>query len=90
MPRISLELCKKADYPLFKIRDYILVYKNRFGAWMTYTQVRHLISTDRIDYVKHEGRIYVVINHRSMDDLKTPKNAKVLIKMSREDRAKWR
>lgn len=90
MPKISLELCKKADYPLLKIRDYILVYKNRFGAWMNYTQVRHLISTDKIDHVKHEGRIYVVINHRSMDDLKTPKNAKVLIKMSREDRAKWR
>jgi hypothetical protein len=90
MPRVSLEFCKDINYPILKIKDYILVYKEKYGAWMNYTQVHHLISTDKIDYVKHERRIYVVVNHRSMDDLKTPRSAKVLVKKSRQDRAKWR
>jgi uncharacterized protein YabN with tetrapyrrole methylase and pyrophosphatase domain len=90
MPRISLELCKKANYPLLTIEHYIDVYKEKYKASMNYEQVYHLIRADRIDHVKHERSIYVVINHRSMDGLRTPRNAKVLVKKSRHDRAKWR
>lgn len=90
MPRISLELCKKANYPLLTIEHYINVYKERFKAWMSYEQVYHLITADRLDHVKHDNRLYIVINHRSMDGLRTPKKAKVLVKKSRKDRAKWR
>jgi len=64
------------------IKDYITIYKDQFAAIMNYNQVRRLISTDRIDYVKHDGRLYVVLNNSSMEGLPTPKKALTRVKRS--------
>ena len=89
MARLSLELCQKASYPLVSIKDYIAIYKDQFAAIMNYSQVRRLISINRIDYVKHDGRLYVVINHRSMEGLSTPKSARIRVKKSLKEKTRW-
>jgi vacuolar-type H+-ATPase catalytic subunit A/Vma1 len=89
MARLSLELCQKASYPLVSIKDYISIYKEKFQAWLKESQVRSLIKNDKIDYVKHDDRIYVVINQRSMEGLSTPKNARIRIKKSLKEKTRW-
>ena len=89
MARLSLELCQKASYPLVSIKDYINVYKERFEAIMNYSQVRRLMSTNRIDYVKHDGRLYVVLNNSSMEGLPTPKKALTRVKKSLKHNVRW-
>jgi len=89
MARLSLELCQKASYPLVSIKDYITIYKDQFAAIMNYNQVRRLISTDRIDYVKHDGRLYVVLNNSSMEGLPTPRKALTRVKKSLKENVRW-
>jgi len=89
MARLSLELCQKASYPLVSIKDYITIYKDQFAAIMNYNQVRRLISTDRIDYVKHDGRLYVVLNNSSMEGLPTPRKALTRVKRSLKEKVRW-
>ena len=78
------------DLPILSIGEYIKVHKEKYGAWMTYNQVYRLIANDQVDHVKHDNRIYVVINHKAMEGLRTPKKSRIRIKKSRTDRAKWR
>jgi hypothetical protein len=71
------------------IKDYIAIYRERFEAIMNYNQVRRLISTGQIDYVKHDGRLYVVLNNSSMEGLTTPKKALTRVKMSLKHNVRW-
>lgn len=90
MPRVTLEYAKYYDLPLFTIKDYIKLYRKEFGIWLTEAQVRASIKREEIDFVKHDKRIYVVINPKSMEEKPISKRSKFVIKKSHKAKAVYR
>ena len=89
MARVSLDHCKYYQLPLLSVKDYIEAFKKKFKIWLPERQVRKYIKLEVIDYVKHEGRYYIVINDSSMQSLPIPKNHKYMMRTKKGGRLRW-
>lgn len=62
MAKFSLEHCKSNDIILVKTKEYLELYKNYTGKVMSSGMLYYRIKEDKIDYVLHNKRYYIMIN----------------------------
>lgn len=73
------------------IKDYVKFFRDKYKAWMPEWAVRKFIKEGHIDYVRNGGRIYVVIDPKSMEQTvkRLPKSTKFLYNVEDKKPARW-
>lgn len=76
----GLELAVSRNWALLKISDYQEAFFEMFGFTPSKKRIRYLIDKEKIDVVRHEGKVYIVMNDKSTYDIKPSESDYVVFK----------
>lgn len=88
---LTLKHCKYYHIPIMSIDDYIKFFRDKYKAWLPIAAVRKRLRDGQMDYVKHKNKRYVVIDHKSMEEvvIRLPKGTKYLYNVEKGKPARW-
>lgn len=70
----EIETATRNNWALLTIADYQDAFFSLFGFIPSGQRIYKMVAQDKIDYVKHERRLYIIMNDKSTYDVKVAKS----------------
>lgn len=84
----EIETATRNNWALLTIADYQEAFFSLFGFVPSGQRIYKMVAQDKIDYVKHNKRLYIIMNDKSTYDVKVAKSDFVDLKRTKHSKEK--